>query len=333
MNERQSALFLFEEAMSYTYCAALRAVAELGIADHLSGSPRSATELAEATETDPGALHRVMRLLVSRGLFGEEGNRFHLTAKSSALCSNSTVPARSGVLMFTDQMFWATTHEITAILRAGQSSSFDQIFGMKIDDYFALKPETEELFYDGIEKVSEAENPLVAQSYDFPEHATVVDVGGRFGGFLLAALRAYPGLHGVLFDQDPMLRRHRLDVPDLAGRWETVSGDFFAEVPAADVYIIKRNLHALSDEDSIRVLRTCRRSLNPGGRVLVIDAIIPPGDTPHPSRCMDLMMLANHVGKERTRAELSSLFDAADLKLNRVIATPTPMSIAEGAER
>jgi SAM-dependent methyltransferase len=181
--------------------------------------------------------------------------------------------------------------------------------------------------------VSDAENPLVARSYDFPPSGTVVDVGGRFGGFLLAVLREHPGLYGVLFDQEPMLRRHRLDVEDLAGRWETVAGDFYVEVPAADVYLIKRNLHAYTDDAGVRILRSCRRAMKPDGRVLVIDAIVPPGNEPHVSKNMDFMMLANLIGKERGAAELEPLFAAAGLRLNRVIRTPTAMSIAEGVAR
>lgn len=333
MKDLESAIFLYEEAMGYTYAAALRAAVLVGVADHLPDGPRPVAELARETGADPGGLHRVLRLLAARGVFRETGDgRFELTDKGRALRSDAEVPARSGILMFTDTMFWTVTHEVATILR-DSAPRFERIFGMSLDDYFTAHPDKEDLYYDGIEKVSDAENPLVARSYDFPPSGTVVDVGGRFGGFLLALLRAHPGLHGVLFDREPMLDRHRLDDPGIAGRWEIVSGDFYREVPPADFYVIKRNFHAYDDDSCVRILRTCRRAMKPDGRVLVIDAIVPPGNDPHPGKAMDYMMLANLIGGERSAAQLEPLFEAADLRLARVIRTPTPMSIAEGVPR
>ncbi|WP_406632499.1 methyltransferase [Amycolatopsis sp. WGS_07] len=333
MSAERSAIPLFEEAMSFTYAAALRVVASVGVADRMGTGPRPVGELAKETGTDPGGLYRVLRLLAGRGVVREAGERqFALTELGEALRSDAEFPATAGILMFTDPMFWKVTHGVGAAVRDPRTS-FDQIFGIGLDEYFAAHPATEALFYDGIEAVSDAENPVVARSYEFPPDAVVVDVGGRFGGFLLAVLRAHPGVRGVLFDRDDMLARHRLDEADVAGRWETVSGDFFVEVPAADVYVVKRNLHALGDEDSVRLLSTCRRSLRPEGRVLVIDAIIPEGNEPHLSKAMDFMMLANRVGGERTAAELAALFDAAGLRLNRVVPTASVMSIAEGVAR
>lgn len=329
-DDHQSALWLYEEAMAFTYSAALRTVARLDVADHMTGGPRTVAELAEATGADADGLGRVLVLLAGRGVFHQdEQGRFALTAKGAALRSDARTPARSGILMFTDHMFWRITHGVPAILTE-RPDSIDKVLGVSIDEYFEDHPDLEELFYDGIEKVSDAENPAVVRAYGFPATGTVVDVGGRFGGFLLALLRELPGMRGVLFDQDPMLRRHRLDEPDIAGRWEIVDGDFYVELPVADFYVIKRNLHALDDEDAVRVLSTCRRAMKPDGRVLVIDAIIPPGNEPHVSKSMDFMMLANFVGRERAASDLDRLFASAGLRLNRVIRTPSPMSIAEG---
>jgi hypothetical protein len=109
-----------------------------------------------------------------------------------------------------------------------------------------------------------------------------------------------------------------------------VVGDFLTELPPGDVYVLKRILHNWDDRDCVTILRNCAQALAPGGRVLVIDAIIPDGNGAHQSKGMDVMMLAALTGRERTEAELGRLFTAAGLRLERVVATPTPMSIAEG---
>jgi hypothetical protein len=326
---RQSALYLFEEAMAFTYSAALRVVAALGVADQLAGGARPVADLAAAVGVDAGPLGRILRLLAGRGIFAEEPDgRFRLAAAGEALRSDAAVPAGSGVLMLTDAMFWSTSYELAATLRRDQVT-FADVFGMSRGEYFARHTDKEALFYDGMEQVSDAENPLIALGYAFPASGMVADIGGRYGGLLVEVLRANPGLRGVLLDKPEEVADHRLDVPGLAGRWEVAAGDFYAAVPAADLYLLKRILHNLSDGDCVRVLRNCRAAARPGGTVLVIDAIEPAAPAAHQSRAMDFMMLAAMTGKERTEAELARLLAEAGLRRTRLIPTPSVMSIVE----
>ena len=71
---------------SYQLSQAIHVAAVLGIADLLTDGPRSSDELATATETNPGALYRLLRALAAFGLFHEENNgRFTLTELGDAL--------------------------------------------------------------------------------------------------------------------------------------------------------------------------------------------------------------------------------------------------------
>lgn len=99
------------------------------------------------------------------------------------------------------------------------------------------------------------------------------------------------------------------------------------------MYLIKRILHNWDDEKCVAILRNCRRTMKPDGRVLAVDAIIPAGNAAHQSKPMDFMMLAARTGQERTEAELHPLFEAAGLRLARVLPTASVMSIAEGVPR
>ncbi|WP_018585177.1 methyltransferase [Salinispora arenicola] len=329
MDRLQSALALYAEAMGYTYAAALRAAATIGVADHLRGRPRTAAELATATGTDPDALRRVLRLLAARDIVRESDGRFALTDKGAALRSDAPVSARAGILMFTDTMFWTMSHRIARTVRFDRPT-FADVFGGTLDDYFEGAADVEALYYEGMETVSAAEHLILARRGVFPTTGTVVDVGGGRGGFLLTVLREHPGLRGVLLDRMEVVGRHRLDEPDVAGRWKAVPGNFLCEVPPADVHVLKRILHNWDDERSLRILANCRRAMPSHGRVLVIDAIVPEGNTPHQSKQMDFMMLAARTGQERTVAELAPLFGAAGLRLDQVVGTASVMSIAVG---
>jgi orsellinic acid C3-O-methyltransferase len=331
MDSRQSALALYEEAMTYTFAAALRAVAALRLADHLIDGPRTATELARRVPgTSADGLYRVLRLVAVRGVVHEDDDgRFRLTDKGAALRSDAPVPARAGILMFTDRMFWTMAHEVTRAVGSDRPS-FADIFGMGLDEYFDGDAETEALYYEGMETVSEAEHLILARAYDFPRSGTVADVGGGRGGFLLTVLRENPGLRGVLFDRAETVARHRLGDAEVRDRVEVLAGDFRAEAPKADVHLLKRILHNWGDEDCVRILGSCRRAMPAHGRLLAIDAVVPPGNAAHQSKEMDFMMLAALTGRERSAAELEPLFAAAGLRLDHVIATSSVQSIAVG---
>jgi SAM-dependent methyltransferase len=330
MRDHESALVLYDEAMAFVRSAALRAFARLNVADHLDDdAPVAVTELAAATGARPDGLARLLRFLASRGIVHRhDDDRYTLGAVGRALRSTAEPSARSGVLMFTDPMFWTTCHRLESSL-TDQDPTFARYFGEPLGDYFTANPEIDALFYEGMATVSDAENAIIAAASDLPDSGTVVDVGGRNGSMLLAALRARPGLDGVLFDRPDALDTRRLDAAGLDGRWKAVGGDFFAEVPRGDVLILKRILHNWDDADSVRILGTALRALEPGGRVLVVDAIVPEDDREHQSRLMDLMMLGAMTGQERTASELRPLFTAAGLRVTRVIPTPSVMSIVE----
>jgi len=328
MDTDRSALFLFGEAMGYTYAAALRAAAATGVADHMADEPRGVAGLAADVGCDAAGLRRVLRMLAARGIVAEEGaDRFRLTAAGGALRSDAPRSARAGVLMLTDEMFWKTTHVVAETIRT-RAPTFASIFGCTLAEYFDSDPAKEALFYEGMEAVSGAENHLVARACELPGSGTVADIGGRYGAFLCAVLEINPSLHGVLFDKPDEVVKHRLTAAGVAGRVEIVAGDFFVAVPPADVYLLKRIIHNWDDEQSVRILENCRRAMRGGGRVLVIDAIPPAVPGPHDSKTMDFMMLGALTGGERTAAELEPVVARAGLRLCRVVPTCTPMSVA-----
>ncbi len=113
-----------------------------------------------------------------------------------------------------------------------------------------------------------------------------------------------------------------------------VDGSFFEGVPpGGDAYVIKQVLMGESDERAVAVLGNCAEAMAEGGRVLVVDMVMPAGDAPHPARAMDMVMLTLFHGRIRTEAEFRALFTAAGVNLTRVIPTNSvsnPMSILEG---
>jgi SAM-dependent methyltransferase len=156
-------------------------------------------------------------------------------------------------------------------------------------------------------------------------------VGGGHGQLLSAIVTRNPHLSGVLYDLPAGIAAAHTGVGGPLPRCDLVAGDFFKDVPeGADVYIMKKVIHDWDDERAVKILDNCRRVLAPGGKVLVAETIVPPGNEPHSIKLSDLNMLAVTGGMERTREQYARLFARAGLRLARVIPTRSPLSILEG---
>ena len=119
----------------------------------------------------------------------------------------------------------------------------------------------------------------------------------------------------------------------LTGRWAAATGSFFESVPAADAYLLKSILHDWPDDRCVEILRTCVRSLNPDGVVLVVETVLGRPGYEVEAAFSDLNMLVMPGGRERSEEEYAALFHAAGLRLTRVIDTGTRMSILEAQPR
>ena len=68
----------------------------------------------------------------------------------------------------------------------------------------------------------------------------------------------------------------------------------------------------------------------PGGRVLIVEPVIPPGNDPFPGKLLDLNMLVmTEGGRERTALEYEQLLASASLRLQRIVPTPSSVSVVE----
>jgi SAM-dependent methyltransferase len=309
--------------------------AKLGLADLLKGGPKTAAQLAASTGTHPIALRRILRALASVGVFSEiQGGRFKLTPLAATLRSDAPQSMRDFALMMVDDYNWQVWQEIPEIVRTSESA-FARVHGMKTFEYFEKHPEKSRVFAQSMTSISRTENPAVAEAADLSKIRTLVDVGGSQGHLLAEILRANPHLKGVLFDLPSAVERARtapfLNAKGIAGRVELVGGDFFQSVPeGADAYMMKYVIHDWDDALCIRILENCRRAMARGGRVLVVDTVIPGGNAPHWGKLLDIAMMVATGGRERSASEFKDLFARAGFKLKRIVPTACPLSIVEG---
>jgi hypothetical protein len=196
------------------------------------------------------------------------------------------------------------------------------------------RPEKDRVFSEAMASISGVENAAIARAYDFGRLRTLVDVGGAHGHLLASILRRHRRLRGVLYDQPQVVAAARtagfITAPGVAGRCRTEGGSFFEAVPAgADAYLMKYIVHDWNDEQCVRILDLCREAMAPGGRVLVVEHVVAPGNGPDFAKLLDINMLVGPGGLERTQQEFGALFARAGLRLRAVHATASPLRVLE----
>ena len=308
--------------------------AKLELADHLKHGPRTVEELATAAEVQAPALYRVLRALASVGVFAEtNGKRFKLTPLAVTLQKAVPSSMHAAALLWEERFLEDAWTQLLHGVKTGEIP-FLKAHGIPLFEYLEKHPENLKVFGETMTNVSSMENAAITAAYKFSGIRTLVDVGGGNGSLLAAILKANPKLKGVLFDLPSVSARAKQDrhvtAKGIAERCTLESGSFFEAVPkGGDAYIMKRTLHDWDDERCAKILANCRAAMNEKGRVLVVDAVISPGNSPDRGKLLDMQMLVIG-GRERTKQEFATLFRKAGLKLTRVVPTKCPLSIVEG---
>jgi ubiquinone/menaquinone biosynthesis C-methylase UbiE len=205
---------------------------------------------------------------------------------------------------------------------------------MPIFEYFATMPESAAVFDAAMTSISTWESKAVLAAYDFSGINTLVDVAGGHGLMIATILKANRRMRGILFDLPHVTAGATalLQSGGVANRCQIVSGDFFASVPeGGDAYIMKHIMHDWDDDRASEILQNCHRATQPGGKVLIVDAVIPRGNSAHFGKLLDLEMLVlTPRGRERTQAEFRDLLKRSGFRLRRVVSTETHLSVVEG---
>ena len=323
---------LIEMGTAYWVSQIIHVAAKLDLADHLDGESKSAKELAGPTGTHAQSLYRLMRTLANLGILSEDaGHRFSLTPLGEALKKNAPGAARATILTLGSDAFFQGFGQLLYSVQTGKSG-VEKLLGMPVFDWLGKNPEMASLFSETMIGVHGAEPAAVAAGYDFSGLKTIVDVGGATGNLLTAVLASAPGARGILYDLPHVVR----DAPTLiqsrglTDRVTIEGGSFFERVPSgADAYMLSHVIHDWSEEQCLSILGNCRRAMKPDSRLLLIEMVLPPGNTPHPGKVLDMMMLVGPGGQERTAEEYGKLLEKAGFRLTRVVPTKSAVSVVE----
>jgi C-methyltransferase len=308
----------------YVVSRAIHVMARLGIADQIDDKPTDVQVIAHKTNTCRQNLERMLNFLSSYQIVNAHGNGFFsLTELSKTLRSDSSNSIKDVVCMV-DDAWWEAFAQLEKSIQVGDSA-FKHKHKQDFFEFLQSDPARQENFDKGMAKLSEFDDALIAESFDFSSYSSLADLGAGRGGLSQQIAQRHPQLNVVLFDTSAVIKL--LDKSIFSKNLKIVEGDFFHQLPDTESYILKGVLHDFNDEQAISILKNCNTHLNKDGHLFIAEQVLPESLDPHPNKTMDIVMLTLLNGRQRTIKQWSELANSAGFKLDEVAETESLFSV------
>jgi hypothetical protein len=310
----------------------LRLVADFGVADRV---PPDDSVAIDALATECGVqsqpLLRVLRAVAAFGVFtvAADGRIAH-SARSRLLRTETPNSMHHSARFWAAPGSWAAWGKLDVAMTGGVP--YVAAWNVPRFQYLSGHPDEARSFDAMMANFPDNLHPAISDGYDFSDAKLIADVGGGNGAALRHILSRFPAPRGLLFDRDDVVNAVQ-SVDLLGGRIEVASGSFFDEIPrSADIYMLIRVLHDWSDEDCLRILRSCRKAMDFPAVLLIGEQILE--SDPTRGSCtgylMDAQMMAMYgSARERTSDEFGNLLSESGFTLRRFIPTQSPVWIIE----
>jgi hypothetical protein len=319
----------------------LYAGTKLEFFDSVSTTPKSASQIASDLSLDPSLSYRLLRALASMGFLNEEeGQNFSITAMGELVRKDHPQTLRGVILLEEGPEHYAIWKHLAAMVKDGKQDAFVREFGLRIFDYLPKNPDYAEVFNYAMSSYSATHTKWVLEalkSYDFTKIRSLCDIGGGHGYLICNLLKEHPHLNGTVLELESTIKNKELlwaEKMGVADRCKYLAGDMFREIPSSDAYIMKMILHDWSDDECVKILSNIQKASPAGGRVLVIEHVVPSPETPHFSKLFDIHMMCALTGRERTEKEYAALMEKAGLQyLQTHYPSSKTIGVVEGIKR
>jgi hypothetical protein len=222
----------------------------------------------------------------------------------------------------------------------GKQDGFMREFGQRIFVYIPQNAEYSEVFNYAMSSYSATHTKMVLEAlkgYDFSSIKSLCDVGGGHGHLICNILKEHPHLQGTVLELESTIKDKELlwaEKMGMADRCRYLAGDMFRDVPRSDAYIMKMILHDWSDDECVRILSNIQKAAPAGGRVLIVEHVVPGPEVPHFSKLFDIHMMCALTGRERTEKEYAELLKKAGLDYVQTHYPPSKtIGVIEGVKR
>jgi hypothetical protein len=307
----------------------IHTAALFGVCDVLATEPMAAEQVAARVGAAADPMRRLLRVLVAIDVLTESDGLFSNGTLGELLRHDHPEAMRDVVISRMRDPWWRAWGALPDAVRTGESA-YVHANGRSFWDDLAEDPHAAASFNALMGSGTEQYAASLIALVGFTDVRHFVDVGGGKGPMMAALLAALAAARGTVFDLPAGLigAEETLTAAGVMDRVELVPGDFFESVPAGgDIYLLRRILHDWPDDRAVAILESCRTAIaDQPARLLISDMIMPEHAVPGPAEddmvfTLDMHMLVLFGARERSVSDFAALLDAANLRLEEVVAT------------
>ena len=294
---------------------------EFGVFEAL---PASVEEIAQACGMIPDRARRLLRGLAELGLVTDEGGAWRTTRRGAYLTAAHPWTLAGAAIEY-GRAFSEHWEALPKALRRDAVWTPPNVFAK-----VAADPARVFRHHQMLESYARHDYAAVPAVLDLRGDERVIDAGGGLGALATLVADAHPELRITVLDRPEVVeqsecrRRH--------GRVTCRAADLFEPWGVqGDAVVLARVLHDWDDGPALCLLRHARGALSQGGRLFVVEMVLPDGAWT--GGLCDLHLLLVTGGKERTESSFARLFNEAGFTFEGSQPLPTLPSVLMGSAR
>lgn len=324
---------LFRDVTAPWLASALAVAVELHLAERLDDGEFGLESLAASLDLPTEQLHRLLRILEAHGYFRlTSGSEVAHTPLSRAL--RREIGGSFALLQGSSWYREAFLPEVVlAGWRAG-TTPFEAAHGRPFFDYLGDDSPLSAIFSGAMSNITRFCSPYLVDAIELHPGQRYLDVGGSDGEFARALLARYPDSEIEVLDR--IQPQDRVQV-EPSHRVMVHQGDLFEPYPTGfDGVLLKNILHDWPDAQVVEILGRCRSAVPLGGRLFIVECLLPNPGTALAARdssnfALDWNVWLTLSGEERSLLAYEELLGLSGWKKVAVRKTATPYQVIEAA--
>jgi O-methyltransferase domain/Dimerisation domain len=272
----------------------LLSAVEMGLFTELAHGPEELHRLAGRLGLHPRSARDFLDALVALGFLHRNDGTYSNTAETDLFLDRRKPNYIGGILEMANARLYGFWGRLTEGLRTGlpQNEIRDDCASEPFAKLYA-DPARLKGFLAAMSGISHSANLAIAAKFPWAKFKTYADVGTAQGDLAVQIALANSHLAGIGFDLpevEPVFEEY-VEAHGVASRLRFQTGSFFKdELPNVDVITMGHILHDWNIEEKKMLVGKAFAALNPGGALIVYDAII---DDDRSKNAFGLMMSLN----------------------------------------
>lgn len=285
---------ILQTGLAFWASKTLLSAVEMGVFTELADGPEKFDGLSGRLGLHPRSARDFLDTLVALGFLDRTGDTYCNTAETDLFLDRRKPSYIGGILEMSNARLYRFWGNLTEALRTGlQQNEARQEGGAATFAALYADPERLRSFLSAMSGISHGADMAIARKIPWSKYKTFADTGTAQGDLAVQIALANPHLTGIGFDLaecGPIFEEYT-EQNGVTDRVRFQPGDFFRDpMPQVDAITMGHILHDWNLEQKKMLVRKAYEALNPGGSLIVYDAII---DDDRSKNAFGLMMSLN----------------------------------------